>query len=263
MLQGVVELLCAVWGVDRREPPVRRDLLRALAHAGNYVAAATADGRLVGAIVGFLGHHGQEPVLHSHILGVTERMQGRSVGFALKQHQRWWCLARGLDQVTWTFDPLVRRNGRFNLNKLGARIVAYHPNFYGPMEDGINAGDETDRCVVWWPLLDERVVRAADGGPSELVGGPPPGAAVVLEADSAGWPAQTGGQAAGAAGAAALAAWVPDDIVPLRRDDPERAMAWRRALRAALSEGLDGGHRVVGMTRSGWYVLERQEGQAR
>ncbi len=150
-LQEVVELLCAVWGVDRRQPPVRRDMLRALAHAGNYVDGAAADGRLVGAIVGFLGHHDQELVLHSHILGVVEGMQGRSVGLALKQHQRWWCLARGLDHVRWTFDPLVRRNARFNLNRLGARIVAYHPSFYGPMEDGINSGDETDRCVVSWP----------------------------------------------------------------------------------------------------------------
>ena len=262
VLQEVVELLCAVWGVDRREPPVRRDMLRALAHAGNYVAGAAADGRLVGAIVGFLGHHGPELVLHSHILGVVEGMQGRGVGFALKQHQRWWCLARGLAHVTWTFDPLVRRNARFNLNRLGARIVAYHPNFYGPMEDGINAGAETDRCVVWWPLLDERVVRAAEGGSLEPEGDPPPGAAVVLEADAAGWPRLAGGGASATAGAAPLAAWVPDDIVLLRRDEPERAMAWRRALRTAVSEGLADGHCVVGITRAGWHVLERPEGQA-
>lgn len=256
VVQEAVELLCAVWGVDRREPPIRRDMVRALAHAGNYVAGATAEGRLVGVIIGFLGRHQGEPALHSHILGVVAAMQGRSVGFALKQHQRWWSLAHGLEQVTWTFDPLVRRNGNFNLNKLGARIVAYHPSFYGPMDDGINGGDETDRCVVWWPLLDEQVVRAAEGGRSSPAGDPPPGWAVVLEADAAGWPHLASGAAGPGPEAGALAAWVPPDIVKLRRDDPDKALAWRRALRTVLAGALAAGHPVAGITRSGWYLLD-------
>jgi predicted GNAT superfamily acetyltransferase len=256
-LQEAVELLCAVWGVDRREPPIRRDMLRALAHAGNYVASATSDGHLVGVIIGFLGRHQGELVLHSHILGVVQAMQGRSVGFALKQHQRWWSLAAGLEHVTWTFDPLVRRNGNFNLNKLGARIEAYHPSFYGPMDDGINAGDETDRCVVWWSLLDEQVVRAAEGGHDEALGDPPLGSAVVLGADSGGWPHLSGEGAAAGGDAETLAAWVPADIVQLRRDDSTKALAWRRALRTVLSGALAGGYRVVGITRPGWYLLEQ------
>jgi len=225
--------------------------VRALAHAGNYVAAATADDRPVGAVVGFLGRHRGELVLHSHILGVVPDLQGRSVGFALKQHQRWWSLAHGLEHVTWTFDPLVRRNASFNLNKLGGRIVEYHPNFYGPMDDGINAGEETDRCVVWWELLDEQVERAADGRRDDPGDEAPPGCAVVLEADGGGWPRL------GGAGATTLAAWVPADIVELRRDDPGKALAWRSALRAVLSEALAGGHRIVGITHAGWYVLEQ------
>ena len=42
-------------------------------------------------------------------------------------------------------DPLVRRNAAFNLNALGTRAVAFHPDFYGPMGDAINAGDASDR----------------------------------------------------------------------------------------------------------------------
>ena len=44
--------------------------------------------------------------------------------------------------MTWTFDPLVSRNARFNLTKLGAHAVEYLPDFYGAMEDGINSNDE-------------------------------------------------------------------------------------------------------------------------
>jgi predicted GNAT superfamily acetyltransferase len=263
-MQEAVELLCTVWGSDPRDPPIRREMVKALAHAGNYVAGATTEGRLIGVAVGFLGNHQGQPVLHSHILGVAGDMQGRSVGFALKQHQRWWSLAHGLEHVTWTFDPLVRRNGNFNVNKLGARIVAYHPNFYGPMDDGINSGDETDRCVVWWPLLDEHVVRTAEGGQSEPRGDPPPGCPVVLEADAGGWPHLSGEVGAGGPGGASrLAVWVPGDVVGMRRADPEKALAWRRALRTALSGALAAGHSVRGVTRSGWYVLEREGGRRR
>ena len=76
-----------------------------------------------------------------------------------------WALARGLAQVSWTFDPLVRRNAYFNLAKLGARPRAYLVNFYGPMSDGINAGDDTDRLEAQWRLDDPRVFRASAGEP--------------------------------------------------------------------------------------------------
>lgn len=262
-MQEAVELLSRVWGADRRDPPIRRDMMRALAHAGNFVVGATARSELVGVAVGFLGRHGGELVLHSHILGVVEGMRGRSVGFALKQHQRWWSLARSLEHVTWTFDPLVRRNANFNVNKLGAGIVAYHPNFYGPMDDGINAGDESDRCVVWWALLDEHVVRAADGDPDQPGAEPPPGSAVVLDAGGDGWPQLPAAGAGTAGGGTGLAAWVPADIVQMRRQEPAMAQAWRRALRTVLADALGGGHRIVGITRSGWYLLEQAEGLRR
>ena len=50
-----------------------------------------------------------------------------------------WALERGLSEVTWTFDPLVRRNAWFNIEVLGGHITEYVPNFYGTMSDSINA----------------------------------------------------------------------------------------------------------------------------
>jgi predicted GNAT superfamily acetyltransferase len=259
-LTEAAELFIEVWQTDRAEAPCTPALLRALAHSGNYVAGARLQGRMVGASVGFLYPAGDAFGLHSHITGVTDRVQARGIGFALKQHQRAWALASGLDVVSWTFDPLVRRNAHLNLVKLGAEIVEYLPNFYGRMPDGINAGDESDRCLVSWPLSSERAVAASHGPVPEpdLDALRRAGARVLLEEDPAGRPLTSD---PGPPGAAAMLVQVPDDIVAIRGADPELARHWRTALRATMGEALGRGLAATGITRSGWYVLEDRSGR--
>ena len=239
-LSAAADLLASIWGYPAGQGPVTPELLRALAHSGNYVAGAWDGDVLVGASAGFLGRHGDELHLHSHISGVDPVHQGGNVGFAIKQHQREWALERGISVIEWTFDPLVRRNAYFNLAKLGARITGYQAHFYGPMRDAVNAGDETDRAVVNW-----RLDRAEPSPASE------PGI-VVLRADEDGSPVvdKSDGDV--------LKAWVPEDAVALRRDDPDAALAWRGALRDTLGAAVGDGYVVTGMTRDGWYTLERR-----
>jgi predicted GNAT superfamily acetyltransferase len=257
-LTEAAELFIEVWQTSRAEAPCTPALLRALAQSGNYVAAARLGGRMVAASVGFLHPTGVSIGLHSHITGVRTEVQGGGVGFALKQHQRAWALARDLRVITWTFDPLVRRNAFLNLVKLGAEIVQYLPDFYGPMGDGINAGDETDRCLVSWPLTRERAVAASGGAAVEpdLDRLRKAGAHVLLEQDAAGQPSAMDPGAV-AAGAATLLLQVPSDIVAIRAADPGLAWRWRRALRATMGDALGRGLSATGITRSGWYVLER------
>lgn len=176
-LRRAAALFGQVWATAPEASPGPADLLRALSHAGNYVAGAWRAGELVGCSVGFLGLAAGRLHLHSHVTGVVPGGQGAGVGFALKQHQRAWALARQITEIGWTYDPLIRRNAFFNLVKLGAEVVAYEPCFYGEMTDGINAGDESDRCVVRWRLLDERVVAASLGAAAE------PDAALADRAD--------------------------------------------------------------------------------
>ena len=90
--------------------------------------------------------------MHSHITGVLPDHQSQGLGRVLKQHQREWALARDVGHITWTFDPLVARNAHFNLRVLGTRVTEYLVNHYGPMDDGVNRGDETDRIMVSWAL---------------------------------------------------------------------------------------------------------------
>jgi predicted GNAT superfamily acetyltransferase len=253
-------LFIEIWRTAVEDAPCTPQLMRALSHSGNYVAGAWLDGRLVGAAVAFL-HPGTDGLaLHSHITGVSDAVQGRGVGLALKQHQRAWALAHGIARIDWTFDPLVRRNAHLNLVKLGAEIVEYLPHFYGRMPDGINAGDESDRCLVSWPLSSERAVAASHGPVPEpdLDALRRAGARVLLEEDPAGRPLTSD---PGPPGAAAMLVQVPDDIVAIRGADPELARHWRAARRATMGEALGRGLAATGITRSGWYVLEDRSGR--
>jgi predicted GNAT superfamily acetyltransferase len=244
-------LFASVWG-PRGNAFVPLEILQAFRLAGNYVVGAYAGDRLVAGGVAFLGEHGGRLHLHSHIVGVVPDLQGRAVGYAVKLHQRAWCLARGVDEVIWTFDPLIRRNAYFNLEKLRTRVVGYEERFYGDaLDDAVNAGDDSDRAVVSWPLSDPEVVAAADGDT------PPAGDAslsgeVILRPGDGDEPVATPVDAAGAT----LRAWVPPDIVTLRRQDPELGRAWRVALRRTVGRAVrDGGYVGVGMSRDGWYTL--------
>jgi len=246
-IRAVSSLFDEVWGTDPDNAILPVGVLRALAHAGNYAAAAFRDGEMVGAVVGFLGRDEWGPYLHSHILGVPARKQGGSVGFALKQHQRAWSLAADLVKVTWTFDPLVRRNAFFNLQKLGASAGHYYENFYGAMSDGINAGDESDRVLIVWDLDDERAVRAADCALPE----PDEARTTIALAEGA-----DGEPEIRDVDSARIYCGTPSDIVAIRRADPDRALRWRRALRNTLGAYMHDGYVVSGFTRSGLYVLD-------
>ncbi len=251
-LRALERLFAEVW--DRPgEPPIGSDLLTALAYSGNYVAGAHQDGRLVGGLVGWFGGPPPDHLhLHSHILGVTAESQVRGLGFELKQHQRRWCLDRGVKVIEWTFDPLVRRNAYFNLNKLGAEASRYLVNLYGEMRDGINAGEESDRLIISWRLDSQRAEEAAGGRPHD------PTAEdlqrwridTLLSVGSGGEPVP------GSSSARVVTCQVPDDIVALRRSDPQVARAWRMAVRRALTSAFDAGYEMTGVTRTGWYVLE-------
>ena len=248
-LEEAVAVLTSIWGFGDGNVPVSPELLRAFAFAGGYVSAARAGGQIVGVSAGFLGRHpgDRDLHLHSHISGVLPPWQGRSVGLALKQHQRAWALANGIETIEWTFDPLVRRNAFFNLVKLGAEIVDFKPAFYGEMRDAINAGDESDRAVVRWTLASSAAVSAAGG----FLDRDQPRGAVILRADGDGQPV------AGDAADPVLRAWIPDDAVSLRHHDPAGGRAWRLALRDTFGAAITDGYQATAMTRDGWYTLVR------
>src|SRR3954470_12077145 len=191
--RAAVAMLSEVWRREDGQPPLPPELAWAFAHSGNYVALALADDQPVAAAIGFRGDDSVGAHLHSHIAGVLPRWQGSGVGYLIKEHQRSWALAHGLDRVTWTFDPLVSRNAYFNVVKLGAQLTRYYVDFYGPMVDGINDGDETDRCLVTWRLRSAQgpAAPAGDYGPADITAVTAGGAVELLVTDDNGSPRLT------------------------------------------------------------------------
>ena len=252
-LRALRDLFAAIWERPD-EPPLTLETLKALAHSGAYVAGAHAGHRLVGGLVGWLGgapSHGVH--MHSHILGVAGDSQVRGLGFELKQHQRRWCLERGIEVVEWTTDPLVRRNAYFNLGKLGAQAPEYLVNFYGAMSDGLNAGEQSDRLLIRWQLNSEQATAAAAGRAAEadiesLLRN---GAGVVLSVG------QHGEAVSASSNARVLICEVPEDIVAVRHTDASAARSWRLAARRVLGDAFAAGYRITNATRTGHYVLER------
>jgi predicted GNAT superfamily acetyltransferase len=219
--------LCAVfqqvWGSLTQLVTI--EILMAVSHSGGYISAAYEsrgdDERMLGASVGILARHQGQPALHSHITGLLPGARRSGVGRAMKMHQRRWAADHDIDWIVWTFDPLVRGNAWFNIEVLGAEVHEYLPSFYGTMTDSINAGDESDRLLMAWPVVDgnARSARRAPAGDRTLVP-------------------------------------TPDDIITLRRTDPAAVARWRSATRDALQAALERGDRVVGFTADGEYVVE-------
>lgn len=150
----------AVWGED--DPADNADIMLALQHAGGLVAGAFSDGRMQGFLLAF--PTSQPGVQHSHRLAVHPDSQGMGIGRKLKWYQRDWCLARDIQMVRWTYDPLRRVNAALNIATLGATAGTYYKDHYGRME-GINAGVASDRLLAEWHLNAVEVVARANGQP--------------------------------------------------------------------------------------------------
>ncbi|WP_217183352.1 GNAT family N-acetyltransferase [Streptomyces sp. AC495_CC817] len=245
-LQRAEHLLGEVWGGAPSEAPLALDVMCALSFTGGYVVGAFIDDEMVGVTAGFRTVHGS---LHSHIAGVLAPHRGSGVGRAMKQHQLAWAAAHGMPSISWTFDPLIRRNAYFNLHRLGAVVERFVPDFYGPLSDGINEGELTDRLVVTWstaggsahPAAEERALLPLDTYEPLLDSGP--GEEPVRRETSA----------------ALLRIATPSDAEKMRQQDRAAAGRWRMQMRSALGDALSGGHRVIGFHPSGWYLLHRKD----
>lgn len=256
-LQGVTEqdyaraIFDEIWPTDEGTQ-ITANLLQAMVHNGAYVSGVFFDAEIVAAAFAFPGIDSQKHLhLHSHMAAVKEKYRNRNIGSALKWHQRAWALENGYETITWTFDPLVRRNARLNLVKLGVQVFEYFADFYGDLPDALNAGDPTDRVIARWDLLSEQVVGAARYLNLELSSeGIPVALANVNEKPMK----QTVDPSS-----SVVLAYVPTDIITLRSENPARAWEWRLSLREELQPRLNSGWYIQGFTSDGAYVVTKKK----
>jgi predicted GNAT superfamily acetyltransferase len=209
------------WAMDAGTE-ITPNLLQAMIHSGAYLSGAFIDGECVGAAFAFPATTGG-PHLHSHMTAVIDKFRDKGIGHALKVDQYKWAKQNNYKEITWTFDPLVARNAKLNILKLGVDISAYYPNFYGDMPDELNAGDESDRVMASLKVVgDAPTPRTAISAPDK--------SAVLIA--------------------------IPSDIVAIRVKDIAENLRWRREVRDKFVGVLARGGKVVGFSENNEYVVQ-------
>ena len=208
------------WSLDAGTE-ITPNLLQAMVHSGSYLSGAFVDNKIVGTAFAFPATNGGLH-LHSHMTAVLLEYRDKGVGYALKIDQWNWAKRNNYSKLSWTFDPLVRRNAKLNIVKLGVDISAYHPNFYGEMPDALNAGDESDRLMVSLRTdIDAPKAR-------ELITKPETGD-ILIE--------------------------IPEDIVAIRSKNQSESMKWRRQVREQFLAAFEKNGKVVGFSANNEYVV--------
>ncbi len=224
-----IGIMVATWGGFQLPP---REVITALAYSGNVPLGAFDEERLVGFVLGWAGVDEGGLHIHSHMLAALPERRHRGVGYVLKLGQRAQALDQGIHTARWTFDPLVARNGWFNLGKLGAVADRFGRAFYGEMSDEINRGDRTDRLVIRWDLDPDPAPRSVpEGLPTVLAASGDAEDPVPVEGSP---PSSEGGVIE-----------VPREHAELRQRDADLASRWRDAVAQAL-EGCFGAGLIVG-----------------
>ncbi len=223
-----VELQRTLWGFDDFDL-VPKDIFIIAAKTGGQLYGAFDGATQVGFAVSFPAIREGKPYLHSHMLAVLPDYQNRGVGQKLKLQQRDEALARGLDLIEWTFDPLALKNAHFNIMRLGIVVKRYVRDQYGQTSSPLHAGLPTDRLVAEWWLGSPRVKDFLSGKPAPV-----------------------------SSNLQRIA--IPRDIHELREKDLERAKAVHTQTREDFERFFGQGYTVTGFEQdeeNGIYLLEQ------
>jgi len=238
----VTDLEILIWGVSERVA-IAEHTQYVLLHTGGCIIGAFDETQLVGFALGFATARGQ---LWSHIAAVHPGYQRQGIGYKLKQLQRTWAIEQGYQRIGWTFDPLMAANAHFNLRLLKAQSNTYHVNFYGEMDDDLNAGLPSDRLEITWHLTQDNVLPlpSSEQVPFLLRAGD--GQAPILQDR----PAQP-----------LCRVEIPMDFPKIKASDPPLAINWRYALRDVFVFAFEERYTAVDFVRQSgksWYLLQRR-----
>jgi len=222
--EEVVVLQKVIWSfADIELLPLR--FLVVVSKVGGHVFGAFDGPRMIGFCFAIPGIKPDgRPYLHSHMLGVLPEYRDAAVGRRLKLRQRDEALARGIQLIEWTFDPLELKNAYLNIEKLGAIVRRYNENQYGTTSSPLHGGLPTDRCIAEWWIATPRAAGQRT----------PP----APDAERISYPA---------------------DIAHIREHHPARARAIQQENAARFLDAFTRGLAVTGFQRTeteGIYILE-------
>jgi predicted GNAT superfamily acetyltransferase len=257
--RACVELQEATWGegFSERVPPAILKVAQIL--GGVSAGAYDPDGQLLGFVFGMTGVRDGELAHWSDMLAVREHVRDTGLGARLKQYQRDQVLARGVESMYWTFDPLQSRNAYLNFNKLGIVVREYVRDMYGDTDSPLHQGVGTDRFIALWQMSSDRVVARLAGserGPES----PPRDAHRVLDSHGVDGMLHPGEPDLGSRNHRLLVT-IPSDISEIMERSLDVALEWRGATRAVFTHYLGEGYEARELLRSGAtseYLLERR-----
>ncbi len=158
-IDACLDLQRKVFGFPELEVSPRRHLI-VTKQSGGFTLGAFEGEKLIGFVISVPAFRGEKRAFYSHMTAVLPEYQSYGIGTKLKWAQRERSLKENVNFIKWTFQPVLVRNAFFNLEKLGAVIRQYIPNFYGTgfSNSGVESELDSDRVYADWELESEKVV---------------------------------------------------------------------------------------------------------
>jgi predicted GNAT superfamily acetyltransferase len=215
-----IELERAVWKDDDIGiMPIRLYMISKACNAPT-IGAFESSGQLVGFVHTMIALIDNHVVYHSHLAAVIENLRHKDIGYRMKLAQRQHAINAGVALIIWTFDPLQSRNAHLNINKLGAIIRRYEPNYYGEgLSTVFDSQVPSDRIFAEWWVSSPHVESVLAGNRPRIEG----------QAESV---------------------LIPEDINKVRAASIEEHLKWRMQVREAFQTKLTGGLIVRGFERA-------------
>jgi predicted GNAT superfamily acetyltransferase len=256
--QGCVRLQKLVWGEHWPDLTPSSILLVAEKTGGIAAGAFDHEGAMVGFAFAMAGYREGERILWSDLLAVGPGWRGRGIGTRLKLFQREEALRLGVGRIFWTFDPLVARNARLNIARLGARIDSYIPDMYVEGDGDLHRGLGMDRCITVWDLNSPAVANLASGRSMTPVDWPPETPVVNTELNDSGEVIPIEGELPDVP---RILIEIPEDIHAVRDASPARARSWRESTKRAFMHYLNKNYHVSAFASEdggrSYYVIAR------
>jgi predicted GNAT superfamily acetyltransferase len=263
---AIEDLQKEAWGFNDLDTVPAATLI-ATQHAGGIVLGAFEGASMIGFAYAFPAFEEGRVSMHSHMLAVKPEYRNIQAGFYMKLAQRERVLAMGLDEITWTFDPLQSLNAHLNFSKLGVVSRRYLVNFYGEASSSpLHQGFGTDRLWVSWRLNSDRVKQCVSRGPSFRAAKVAAASSDAAAIYSSALIYREGarpllGDFSGSLASNRCAIEIPHDINSVKEREPKLGSEWREATRAAFQAAIEAGFlvedfaRIDGLPDPRWFYL--------